>query len=67
MGRYVKDILFRHPDKLLSTVLWLVAVHSITMGLVLITQPAVFMELAGFSPECERFFPAQGGVFHLLF
>ena len=66
MGRYVKDVLFRHPDKLLSTVLWLVAVHSITIGLALITQPAVLMELAGFSSECERFFPAQGGVFHLL-
>ena len=66
MRRYVKDVLLRHPDKLLSTVLWLVAVHSITIGLALITQPAVLMELAGFSSECERFFPTQGGVFHLL-
>lgn len=66
MRRYVKDVLFKHPDKLLSMVLWLVAVHSITIGLALIAQPAVLMELAGFSSECERFFPAQGGVFHLL-
>ena len=58
--------LFNHPDKLLSTVLGLVAIHSLVMGLTLIAQPVVLMEFAGFSPDCEQFFPAQGGVFHLL-
>ena len=58
--------LFNHPDKLLSTVLGLVAIHSLVMGLTLIAQPGVLMEFAGFSPDCEQFFPAQGGVFHLL-
>ncbi|MBW2605101.1 MAG: hypothetical protein JRE28_12435 [Deltaproteobacteria bacterium] len=58
--------LFHHPGKLLSTVLGLVAIHSLGMGLTLIAQPAVFMEFAGFSADCEHFFPAQGGVFHLL-
>jgi hypothetical protein len=62
----LKKVLFQYPDKLLSTVLWLVALHSITIGLALIAQPTLLMELAGFSPECERFFPAQGGVFHVL-
>jgi hypothetical protein len=58
--------LFNHPDKLLSTVLGLVAIHSLAMGLTLIAQPAVLMAFAGFSPDYEHFFPAQGGVFHLL-
>ncbi len=66
MVRKLKNILIRRPDKLLSTVLWLIAVHSIAIGLLLITQPAVLMELAGFNAKCEQFFPAQGGVFHLL-
>jgi hypothetical protein len=64
-GDYKKALL-NHPDKLLSTVLVLVAIHSLVMGLTLIAQPAVLMEFAGFSPDCEHFFPAQGGVFHLL-
>jgi len=58
--------LFNHPDKLLSTVLGLVAIHSLAMGLILIAQPAFLMAFAGFGPDYERFFPAQGGVFHLL-
>jgi len=62
----LKKVLFQYPDRLLSTVLWLVALHSIAMGLALIVQPALLMKLSGFSSECERFFPAQGGVFHIL-
>ncbi len=58
--------LFNHPEKLLSTVLGLVAIHSLVMGLTLIAQPLVLMEFSGFSPDCEQFFPTQGGVFHLL-
>ena len=58
--------LFNHPDKLLSTVLVLVAIHSLAFGLTLIAQPAVLMDFAGFNPDCDHFFPAQGGVFHLL-
>ncbi|MGA7143502.1 MAG: hypothetical protein WBY47_03275 [Desulfobacterales bacterium] len=58
--------LFDHPGKLLSTVLLLVAFHSLVMGLILITQPSALMRFAGFGPNCDRFFPTQGGVFHLL-
>jgi len=61
-----KKILFNHPDKLLSMVLVLVAIHTFAFGLTLIAQPAVLMEFAGFNPDCDHFFPAQGGVFHLL-
>ena len=62
----LKKVLFQYPDKLLSTVLWLVALHSISVGLALIAQPALLMKLSGFSSSCERFFPTQGGVFHML-
>jgi hypothetical protein len=58
--------ILNHPDKLLSTVLVLVAIHTLAIGLILIAQPAVFMELVGFRPNCEHFFPAQGGAFHLI-
>ena len=66
MGGDLKTILFQYPEKLLSAILWLVALHSIAMGLALIAQPTLLMKLSGFSSECERFFPAQGGVFHIL-
>jgi hypothetical protein len=36
------------------------------MGLALIIQPDILMEWSGFRSEYEHFFPAQGGVFHLL-
>ena len=58
--------LFDHPGKLLSSVLWLVAFHSLAISLILITQPPAFMQFVGFGPDCEHFFPAQGGVFHIL-
>jgi hypothetical protein len=58
--------LFYHPEKLLSTVLWLVAFHTLAFGLILIIQPGVIMRFAGFGYGYDHFFPAQGGVFHLL-
>jgi len=61
-----KKVLLNHPDKLLSTVLVLVAIHTLTIGSILIAQPAVFMEFAGFNPDCEHFFSAQAGAFHLI-
>jgi len=63
---YLKENLFKHPEKILQTVLGLVAAHSVVMGVLLVTQPAALMEFSGFSGNYERFFPAQGGVFHLL-
>ena len=62
----MKTYLNKYPDKALSMILCLVAVHSILMGLALIFQPAILMEWSGFKSGYERFFPAQGGVFHLL-
>ena len=62
----IKEYFLKQPEKILQTVLGLVAAHSVVMGLVLISQPAFLMKLSGFSGDYERFFPAQGGVFHLL-
>ena len=62
----MKTFLFKHPAKFLSMVLWLVTIHSITIGMALITQPAFLMEWSGFRSDEDPFFPAQGGVFHLL-
>ena len=62
----MKTFLVKHPDKFLSMVLWLVTIHSITLGMALITQPAFLLEWSGFRSDCGPFFPAQGGVFHLL-
>ena len=61
-----KQYVLKHPDKILSTVLYLVALHSFLTGLALVVQPAWSLKLVGFSPICERFFPTQGGVFHIL-
>jgi hypothetical protein len=61
-----KKVLLNHPDKLLSMVLVLVAIHTLAIGLTLIAQPAILMEFAGFNPHGEHFFPAQGGAFHLI-
>jgi hypothetical protein len=64
--KILKNSVFNNTDILLSTILCLIAVHSIATGLTLIIQPTVLMEWSGFGSEHERFFPAQGGVFHLL-
>jgi hypothetical protein len=61
-----KQYVLKHPDKLLSAILYFVALHSILTGLALVVQPTWSMKLVGFSPICERFFPTQGGVFHIV-
>ncbi|HUV31367.1 MAG TPA: hypothetical protein VMY05_09795 [Acidobacteriota bacterium] len=52
--------------KRLVVVLWLVAIHSILVGLSLIFIPAAAMPFFGFQVYSEGFFPVQGGVFHLV-
>lgn len=54
------------PMLRLSIVLWLMAVHSFLVGAGLIIQVPKVMELFGFQPCNEHFFPAQGGVFHVV-
>jgi len=51
--------------KYLSIMLWLVALHSLCVGLGLIIIPGSFMESLGYGSCSERFFRTQGGVFHI--
>ncbi|MBU0508294.1 hypothetical protein KKH27_05610 [bacterium] len=50
----------------LSVLLWLIALHSCGVGILLIFRPAFLMAWAGFSLDVEPFFPVQNGVFHLV-
>ncbi|KUG26127.1 hypothetical protein ASZ90_004040 [hydrocarbon metagenome] len=51
--------------KLLSIFLWLVAAHSFWVGVGLIILPDSLINFFGFNKCTERFFPSQGGVFHI--
>ena len=53
-------------ERWLRVVLWATALHSCLTGLVLIAQPPALLQWGGFAPVHEHFFPAQGGVFHVL-
>ncbi|MGK9476388.1 hypothetical protein [Melioribacter sp. OK-6-Me] len=52
-------------NKLLSVFLWLVALHSLLVGIGLIIMPGSLVEFMGYTSCNERFFRAQGGVFHI--
>ncbi|MBM3404938.1 MAG: hypothetical protein FJY10_08625 [Bacteroidetes bacterium] len=52
-------------SRLLSIFLWLVAIHSILVGLGLMFLPISVLEWFGFVIE-EKFFTVQGGVFHIV-
>ncbi len=53
-------------QKWLPVILWLVSLHSFFVGIGLIIMPDSFMLFFGFEIPTERFFSAQGGVFHLI-
>ncbi len=50
----------------LSIVLYIVALHSISVGIGLIFLPLPYLSFFGFERVCEKFFPVQGGVFHVV-
>jgi hypothetical protein len=52
--------------KYLGLILYLVSIHSLAVGLGLILLPLSQMPLFGFQVAVEKFFPVQGGVFHLV-
>jgi len=54
------------PKLRLSFVLWIMAAHSFLVGTGLIIQLPEVMEWFGFLPGHEKFFSAQGGVFHVV-
>jgi len=51
--------------KYLSVLLWLVAIHSIIVGICLLIIPSSFLNYFNLQEYKENFFQAQGGAFHL--
>lgn len=54
-----------NSTKFLPIFLWLVAAHSFLVGIGLIVLPSSLLEFFGYGVCAERFFPSQGGVFHI--
>jgi len=54
------------PTALLCLVLYLVALHSLLVGMTLMANPKGLMRWAGFEVNPEPFFAAQAGVFHIV-
>lgn len=59
------DMTIKNYEKYLSIFLWLVAIHSISVGIGLLIIPPSFLGYFGLIDYKESFFQAQGGVFHL--
>ncbi|HES59087.1 MAG: hypothetical protein JW956_04860 [Calditrichaceae bacterium] len=55
-----------NPKKRLTVILILTAVHSFFVGIGLIVQIPILMDWFGFGRIIQPFFPAQGGIFHIL-
>jgi len=58
--------LWKSPSNILSLVMWAIALHSLMVGIGLVIRPTVLMEVFGFGTCYERFFPTQGGIFHIV-
>jgi len=58
--------IIKSPRRRLSLILILVAIHSFCVGIGLIIRPDELMQLFCFGICYERFFPTQGGVFHIV-
>ena len=54
------------PEIQLKIFLWLIALHSISVGIGLILFPPSYLEIFGFYNYSYTFFQAQGGVFHIV-
>ncbi len=53
-------------QRILEIFLWLVALHSFLVGVTLMVTPASVFIHFGYAPINEKFFPVQGGVFHIV-
>ena len=58
--------MLQSPQRRLSILLWLVALHSLAVGIGLIAAPDSLLSFFGFPFGGERFFRAQAGVFHFV-
>lgn len=52
--------------KLLVITLWLIAIHSIWIGIGMILLPSEWIAYFNIVPSEHRFFITQGGVFHIV-
>ena len=52
--------------RITSIFLYLVAIHSFCVGLLLVILPAEIISIFGFNEVHKNFFQVQGGVFHLI-
>ena len=52
--------------KRLQWLLYLMALHSFAVGVGLIVQIKPLMQFMGFPTIAQPFFPAQGGIFHVI-
>lgn len=52
-------------ERFLKYFLYLVALHSLIVGIGLIILPSSAFEYLGFESTFDRFFSTQGGVFHI--
>ncbi len=52
--------------KLLVITLWLIALHSIGVGIGMILFPTDWIAYFDITPSEHRFFITQGGVFHII-
>ncbi len=50
----------------LKLFLWLITLHSFFVGIALIVTPASLFVYFGYANITEKFFPVQGGVFHIV-
>ncbi|MBI9037088.1 MAG: hypothetical protein JEY97_03070 [Bacteroidales bacterium] len=53
------------PARYLTVFLWLISIHSICVGIALITFPAHLISEFGIE-ICNKFFPTQSGVLHII-
>ena len=54
------------PESQLKLFLWLIALHSFSVGIGLLLMPSSYLEIFGFHDYSYSFFQAQGGVFHIV-
>ncbi len=62
----LKVSILHDGQKRLGLILYLVSVHSLVVGLALILLPLSLLPHFGFQVAVEKFFPVQGGVFHIV-
>lgn len=56
----------KNVKKITTIFMYLVMLHSLLIGLLLIFLPVNLIELFGFPYHPDNFFRAQGGIFHIV-